>query len=183
MFFFSLGLSLLWFLSQAALAASPYKHSLTEKKNMYLRDGVFVGGEAGSGSSLLGVRRLFSEKAQLERVIVDLGDRNSKPAGKNLGYFQASVDPENNRIVLDIAQLKLSVVSEQKLRDTFRKSPFVASVDFTLDPEDRAGTIVLNLKRPMQLEVFELLVDKKPGRIVLDMRPAAVTQMKAGPRR
>ena len=80
--------------------------------------------------------------------------------------------------MLDLTQLKISMVSEQKIRDTFKKSPFVASVEFTLDPEDKAGTIVLNLKQPMRLEVFELLDSRKPARIVMDLTPLKPTRLK-----
>ena len=168
-------------LGTQAFGASPFKRSLTQKNNSYLQDGVFIGGTAGNGASLLGVRRSFSAKAAIERVIVDLGDGEGKPAGKRISYFQASVDAENNRVVLDLAQLKLSLVSEQKLKEIFKKSPFVASVELTLDPEDKAATMVLNLRRPMRLEVFELLNSKKPGRVVMDLSPARSTSIKKTP--
>lgn len=161
----------------SAFASSPYKQSLTVKKSAYLQDGTFTGGKAGAGSTLLGVRRAFSKKAMIERVIVDLGDKDAKPSGTEPGYFQASVDAENNRVVLDLAQLRMSAVSEQKLKEIFKQSPFVASVEFTLDPEDKAGTMVLNLKRPMQLEVFQLLDRKKSARVVMDLTPARKTTM------
>jgi hypothetical protein len=154
-------------------AATPYKRSLTVKHGNYLSDGVFTGGHAGTGSSLLSVRRAYSPKAQLERVIVDMGDKDAQPAGKDMGYFQASMDSHNRRIVLDISQLRYSKVSEQQVQNIFRKSPYVASVAFTLDPEDKAATMVLNLKRPMKLEVFQLLKNKKPARIVMDLTPQA----------
>jgi hypothetical protein len=159
-------------------AATPFKRSLTQKKNSYMKDGVFIGGKAGNGTTLLGVRRAFSNKAHLERVIVDVADNEGKAPGAALGYFQASVDAKQNRVILDLAQLKQSRVSEQKIKDMFKASPFVASVEFTLDPEDKAGTMVLNLKRPMQLEVFELLDGHKPGRIVMDLTPARATRIK-----
>ena len=63
------------FLSQGSQAATPYKQTLSVKKNAYASDGVFIGGKAGAGTSLLNVRRIFSPKAQLERVVLDLGDR------------------------------------------------------------------------------------------------------------
>lgn len=159
-------------------ASTPFKKSLTVKNNSYLLDGVFLGGKAGTGATILGVRRAFSKKAEIERVIVDLGDAQAKPAGKNPSYFQASVDQKTNRVVLDLAQLRMSLVTEQKLKEIFKNSPYVSSVEFTLDPEDKAGTLVLNLRHPTQLEVFELLDHKKPARIVLDLRPAKSTHMK-----
>lgn len=161
-----------------AEAASPFKNSLAQKKNSYLEDGVFVGGKAGSGVSVLDVRHSFSAKMQIERLIVDLGNGDGKPLGKDISYFQASVDAKQNRIVLDLAQLHASQVSEQKIQALLKKSPYVASAEFTLDPEDKAGSLVLHLKRPMRLEVFKLLDSKKPARVVLDLTPARVTSVK-----
>ncbi|MBX3021733.1 MAG: hypothetical protein KF799_08670 [Bdellovibrionales bacterium] len=151
-----------------AWGATPYKQSLSGKKNVYVRDGVFTGGVAGQGTSILEVRRAFSAKTELERVIVALGDREAKPLKSEPTYFQASLDAANRRLVLDISQLKLSKVSEQQVQRLFKKSPYVASVDFTLDPEDKAASMVVHLKRPMQLEVFKL---SKPARIVMDLTP------------
>lgn len=160
-------------------AASPYKQSLTVKKNSYIQDGVFTGGQAGSGSTLLGVRRAYSAKAKLERVIVDMGDKDGKSARpENMGYFQASVDASRNRVVLDLAQLKMSMVTERSLAETFKKSPYVKSVEFTLDPEDKAGSLVLNLKRPMRLETFRISAPGKPARVVMDLTPAARMQVR-----
>lgn len=152
-------------------AATPYKKTLTVKKNQYAEEGVFVGGKAGGGSSLLNVRRIFSPKAKLERVILDLGDKEAKPAGRNIGYFQVSLDSKENRVVVDLSQLKLSRVSEMAVQNLFKKSQYVASVGLTLDPEDKAATLVLNLKRPMKLEVFQILKDNAPGKIVMDLSP------------
>lgn len=158
-------------LSLPVLAASPYKKTLAVKQNTYIRDGVFVGGKAGEGTSLLGVRRTYSGKAQVERVIVDLGDHELRPAGRNPGYFQVSMDARNHRVVMDLAQLRLSKVTEAQLQNLFRNSPNVASATLTLDPEDKAATMVLKLKKPMRLEVFQLLDKKKPGRVVMDLTP------------
>lgn len=160
---------LLW--AQVTEAASPYKQTLTVKKNLYAHDGVFIGGKAGAGTSLLNVRRIFSPKSQLERVVLDLGDHDAKPAGKNIGYFQVSMDARENRAVVDLSQLKLSRVSETAVQNLFKKSPFIENVTLTLDPEDKAGTMVLTFKRPMKMEVFQQLKADQPGRVVIDFTP------------
>lgn len=161
-------LLLLAMVSATSGAATAYKHSLSGKKNAYLKDGVITGGVAGTGTSLLNVRRAFSAKAELERLIISLGDKEAKPLKGEPTYFQAAMDASNNRMVLDITQLKLSKVSEQQVQRLFKSSPYVSSVSFTLDPEDKAASMVVNLKRPMKLEVFRL---SKPARIVLDLKP------------
>jgi hypothetical protein len=103
--------------------------------------------------------------------VVALGDREGKPSGKAIGYYQVSLDPQNKRVILDLAQLKLSSLSEPQLKNIFKKSPYVASTELTLDPEDKAGTLVLHLKQPVKAEVFELLKDRQPSRVVIDLKP------------
>jgi hypothetical protein len=155
----------------SAFAASAYKKSLDVKRNEYLRDGVFIGGQAGTGASLLGLRRTYSGRLQTERVIIDLGDKEAKPSGTQVGYFQVSMDARNQRVILDLAQLMISKINERQIQETFQKSPYVKSAELTLDPEDHAATLVLNLKGPMKLEVFQIRKAKKPGRVVLDLKP------------
>ena len=159
-----------------ANAATPFKKSLAEKQNSFLNHGVFTGGEAGQGSSLLAVRHQFSMKTGFERVMVELGDQNAKPAGRKMGFFQASLDSVQQRLVLNISQLRLSKVSEQQVQRLFKRSPLVRSVEFTLDPEDKMATMVLNLKKPAKLEVFQQLADGKPARIVMDLNPKPVVR-------
>ena len=158
-------------LSFGAQAATPYKRTLNVKKNAYLQDGVFVGGKAGAGATLLGVRRMFSPKAKIERVIMDLGNKEAKSSKGAPGYFQVAMDKSNQRIVVDLAQLRYAKVNEQQVRALFRQSPFVKNVSLTFDPEDKTGTMVLELKRPARLEVFELTDPKKTGRVVMDLKP------------
>ncbi len=155
-------------------SASAYKRTLTVKKGQYLKDGVFTGGQAGSGSTLLAIRRTYSPKVKIERVVLDVGDKDGKTARpKEMGYFQAGVDAKKNRITVDLAQMKMSMVTEMQLQQIFKKSPYVKSAEFTLDPEDTAGTLVLNLKQPARLEAFRLVKPGKPARVVLDIVPVA----------
>ncbi len=72
--FLAWGLALLWPMS--GFASTPFKQTLTVKQNAYLSDGVFVGGKAGAGATLLGVRRAFSKGAHLERL--EKEERNAR---------------------------------------------------------------------------------------------------------
>ena len=145
-----------------------------EKTNRYRAAGVFTGGAAGTGTSILAVRRSFSRRAALERVVVELGDREAKPPGERMGYFQAGLDPAGRRLTLDVSQLRLSKVTEAQLQRVFRESPYVRAVSYTFDPEDNAATMVLDLKRPVALEVFRTIKRGAPARIVMDLRARKV---------
>lgn len=157
-------------------AATPYKQSLDVKKDTYLTQGVFTGGRAtGRGTSLIAVKRQFSAKAELERIVVAMGDAEAKPLKDELGFFQVSLDRSNKRLVLDVAQLKLSKVTEGQVQQLFRQSPYVARVRLTLDPEDSAATLLVDFKTEMKLETYQL---HKPARIVMDLKPLRISTRK-----
>lgn len=156
-------------ISSCAFAASPYKQSLTQKSNKYASQGVFMGGQSGQAQALLRVRRASSTKVGLERVILDLGDQAGKVTS-DTGFFQVAVDARNNRVVIELSQMLSSRVTEAELRRIFKSSSMVRSVDFTLDPQDSTGTIVLNLKRPVVAEAFRLTEPKKHSRLVVDLQ-------------
>ena len=170
----SLFLSALVLGTFTAGAATPYKKSLTVKKNQYVNDGVFIGGKASKGATLINVRRSHSAKAKIERVIVDVAGDPTKNVKDKMPFFQASIDSQSRRVVLDLAQLRMSRVTEIQLKNMFKQSPYVQDVSLTFDPEDKGATMVLELKQPMRLEVFQLVDKKKPARVVMDLVPRSV---------
>jgi hypothetical protein len=159
-------------LAEPAFSASLYKRALDTKKDQYLTSGVVIGGQAGAGFTLLNVRREHSNKLAMERIIFDLGNREGQPLLKRLGYFHVSVEKRPSRIVVDLSQVSRSRVSELELARLFAKSPFVAKVEMSMEPEDSSAKIVLNTKGPIAAEVFEMPSDKKASRIVIDLKKA-----------
>jgi hypothetical protein len=156
--------------SAEVFAYSPYKQALPKKTSAYSTNTVFMGGRAEKLQSLMRVRRIHSTKVGLERVILDLGSEDYRPMAES-GYFHVSVDGNNSRVVIQLSQMSKTLTNEQQLRKVFAKSKFVKSVDFTVDPEDSTGTVVLNLKKPMKAEVFSLSGKKKQtARLILDLK-------------
>lgn len=158
--------------AESAFSASIYKKALDTKKNQYLTSGVVIGGQAGAGFTLLNVRREHSKKLSMERIIFDVGDRSGQPLLKRLGYFHVSVEKNPSRIVIDLSQVARSQVSEMDLARLFSKSPFVSKVEMSMEPEDSAAKIILNMKSPIAAEVFEMPSQKKASRVVIDLKKA-----------
>jgi len=156
-----------------ALGAIP-KKALDKKVDAYVQDGVIIGGRAGQSYSLLNVRRDVSPKIGMERVILDIGDMDGKPLRGGVNYFQASVEKNPARIVLDLAQVNRSAVTEAKLKKTFLKSPYIKRVELMADPEDRSATMVLYLKESMGVEVFEMPSNKRASRIGIELKKEGV---------
>ena len=149
-----------------------YKRALSTKTDQYVGQGVFTGGQAGPGFTLLNVRRENSKNQTLERVILDIGDREGKPLLNRLGYFHVSVEKEPSRVVIDLSQVLRSRVSEISLGKLFLKSPFVCRAEMSMEIGDNTAKIVLDTKVPVVAEVFEMPSKNKPSRIVIDIKKA-----------
>lgn len=164
-----IGLILTGAASMPASAAIDRKAALTEKKNSYLSNGVFFGGEGGRGFSLVDMRRHYSPKDKIERVVLELGDDKGKPTAK-IGYFQVSVNKELKRVDIDLSQMRGAMVDQKKLETIFAKSPMVKSAKINYDPEDHGIVIQLQLASNANVEVFKVPAKDKSGRIVLDLK-------------
>jgi hypothetical protein len=149
--------------------AAPHR-ALDKKINSYVKEGLVVGGQAGTAYSLLRVRRDLSEKLGMERIILDLGDAEGRPLRGIVSYFQASVEKSPPRLVLDLAQLSRSGVNESTLRKIFSTSPYVRRVELTADPEDHSASLTFAFKQPMAVEVFSMPSRTKASRIVIDIK-------------
>jgi hypothetical protein len=160
------------FLMQPSFAASLYKKALDTKTENYMTSGVVIGGEAGAGFSLLNVRRQHSPKIGVERVILDIGDREGLPLKTHPGFFHVSIEKKPARIVIDLSQVTRSKVTEMELVKIFSASPFIKSVELSMDAEDSAATLVFNTKTSVAVEVFQLPLNKKSGRLVIDVKKA-----------
>lgn len=140
-----------------------------KKKHDYLTEGVFTGGEGGRGFSLLDVRRHFSKKDNIERVVLELGDEKGQPTDK-IGYFQVSVSQKNKRVDIDLSQMRGARVDQAKLAQLFKSSPLIKSAKINYDPEDSGIIIQLQLEAKSAVEVFKVPAKDKSGRVIVDIK-------------
>lgn len=147
------------------------KLATTRKANEYIRDGIVIGGQNGIGYSLMDIRRFYSSKDRVERLIFEMGDEKGLPA-KTLGFFQVNLDSKLRRIDVDLSQMRGAALDQNKVADLFKSSPFVKNVKLNYDPEDRAILMQVFLKQNVEMEVFEIPAKNKFSRIALDMRKA-----------
>lgn len=93
-------------------------------------------------------------------------------------YFHVEVDKTNSRIIMDLSQVQRSRLSESELKKVFAGSPYLALESIAYDPEDRATNLILNMKRPIKVEIFSPKLAKTPGRIILDVAPVPAGKSK-----
>jgi hypothetical protein len=156
--------------SPPAYAAIERTKAGSLKLHQYIQNGVVIGGEAGTAFTLLKVRHLPAPKDKLERLFLDFGDAGGAPLRKRVGFYQVQLDADSKRLVIDLSQMSASGVTVQSLRQTLAKSQYVQNARILFDPSDSTITIQLDLKKRVQLEVFELPGQDKASRIAIDLK-------------
>ncbi len=157
-------------LSSKAYSAIDRTVASTSKRHIYIERGAISGGESGTAFTLLNIRRIYSSKDRVERILLDLGDAYGKPLKNQVSYFQAAIEKENPRVVIDLSQMLASGVSKESLVKTFKASPFVKDTKINFDPLDSTITIQLILRKQVQLEAFKLPSADKASRIAIDLK-------------
>lgn len=150
------------------------RKALERKTHQYFSDGVIIGGKAGRGFSLIGVDRKLGKTTQMERILFDIGDELGAPVSDRPGYFHIEISKKNKQIIVDLAQAQRSLVSEEDLRKKLSGSPYVQLSRVIYDPEDKATSFILKMKRDLKVEVFVPQNKREPGRIILDLKPETV---------
>ena len=139
-----------------------------KKTEAYLRDGLFIGGDRAITQSIIrDIRR--ADNSQYERIVIDLeGSLGGEAAAiPRPPFFQASVTPDEKRIVLSIWGNPELRFDASKVLGAFKKSKAISKVELLPKVEEQVWTFALNLKKEVRVEVFEL---GAPTRIILDIR-------------
>ena len=157
-----------------AKASIPVEQAATEKKDHYLKEGVFVGGFDQGAMILANVRHSYTPENHMERLVLDLAPENSPGHLQRPGFFHVAIQGKGravgDRLVIDLANCKEAKVTAQQVSKVLSQSHFFASAIFTFDEESSNLTIEVPIKTPAEFEIFELASDKKPGRIVIDVK-------------
>lgn len=126
------------------------------------------GGVAGSGFTLLDVRRTASAKKKMERVVIDIGDREGKKLLGRPGFYFAEYQKKNNRLILDFAQMPSSKINQAKLARILKNSKAVKTSRMSLDPMDNALNLSLDLRKNTKVKVYPVTGKKATSKVVLD---------------
>lgn len=158
---------ILFSMSLANAAIQPIQAEF-KKANRYLDKGVITGGEAKMDLVISDVRRSFSKKQSLERIVFEMESARGK--SERVGYFHMAFEPQLRRIVLDLNGVAASKIAIDELSKKLEKSPYVVGASITLDPEDRSATVEIKLDgTDYKVEAFEMRKPKETGRLVLDI--------------
>jgi hypothetical protein len=161
-----IALSLMTFVGAVAQAAIPPKPA---PARFLSGNASQNGGMAGTGFTLLDVRRTGDAKRKIERVVMDVGDMKGGVNKGLPGYFHVEMQEHPDRLIIDLAQTPSSRIDEKKLARIFSNSIAVKKVSITEDPSDGTLNIALDLKKKTKVRVLQVPGQKQTSKIVLDM--------------
>ncbi len=165
--------------TSAALTPENVRVAEQKKTKAYLRDGLFVGGDAGVGDIIVrDIRR--ASNAGFERVVVDLGpgEDSKGTSAARAPYFQVAVSPGEKRLVFTVYGSPKLGFDPKKVVQGFEKSDLVRSIELFPRLEKDQWTFAVNLRAETPAEVFELA---DPLRVIIDLQSTGVASVKAKP--
>lgn len=155
--------------AQMGFAAVEPLQATLKKANRYVTAGVIVGGEHQRDLALIDLRRQYSKKSKLERLVFEMKPV-ALPSKGRAGFFHIHIMESGARVQMDIAGLSGAYRPLNELIQMLEKSPLIAKVEMVIDPEDRAASLTLQMKRPgMEVEAYEL-PSTTSGRLVVDIK-------------
>ncbi len=152
----------------ASNAAIPAKLKGPVPGRILVNEGQATGGIAGTGFSLLDLRRSSDAKKRVERVVIDIGDMHGQTIKGLPGYFHAELKKSPSKLILDFNQTPVSRLDEGRLKDRFKGSLFVKNTSMILDPEDGALNLTFDLKTGTVARVFQVKGEKGTSKVVVD---------------
>jgi hypothetical protein len=138
------------------------------KTGNYVADGLVNGGDQAMNDVVVkDIRRAVNPG--FERVVIDVqATRGGEDAAiSRPPYYQVSINPDENRIIVTIWGKPLLELNSKKVVNEMKKSNVIQSIDLLPPMDGDSWTFVANLKTKRPVEVFELA---NPVRIILDIK-------------
>ncbi len=153
-----------FFQAQGAVKPLPAK-----PQKILMGSGSMAGGIAGTGFSLINLKTTTNRQAKLERLMIDVGDIDGHPLKGLPGYFNVELQNKAKRIVVDFSQMPTTLLDSKGLTERLRMSTYVQSVKMLADPSDQTLSLIMELKKPVKLKVFQVPGQKTTSKLVLDL--------------
>ncbi|WP_415063322.1 hypothetical protein [Bdellovibrio sp.] len=152
----------------ASAAISTQKAKPTVSK-VLSGEGVSFGGLAGTGFTLLDVRRTTDIKKGLERIVIDVGDMSGAPLRGWPGYYYAELKKNPSRLVIDFAQMPNANLDQTQISSRLKSSLAVTKSTMSLDPVDSSLNLTLDLKKNTKVRVYQVAGKKTTSKVVIDL--------------
>ena len=157
---------LLFVLTQNAHAQfdeNGFKQALKVKKNAYLSEGSFTGGDGANTDFHVSEIRVAANPAGYDRLVIQVKPENGRPP-----FYLVENDPSNKRVQVTLyGNAKLDFSSQTAIQQA-KKTKHVSRLEFIPILGGDRFTFVIHTQVAVKSEVFEL---NQPSRIIIDLKP------------
>ncbi|WP_413943288.1 hypothetical protein [Bdellovibrio sp. HCB-162] len=165
-----MGCLMAFLLAVPAIAAVPaQKTKPTAASKILSGEGVSFGGLAGTGFTMMDLRRTADTKKKIERVVIDVGDMNGGVIRGWPGYYYAELKKNPQRLVIDFAQMPNANIDQTQIASRFKGSMAVMKSAMSLDPVDSSLNLTLDLKPNTKVRMYQVAGKKTTSKVVIDL--------------
>ena len=146
----------------AQLDEAGFRQALKVKRNVYLSEGSFTGGERSSSDFKVSNVRVAKNPAGYDRIVIDFTKLTRPP------FFMVENDPSSKRVNVTVyGKVKVDFSSQAAIQSA-KKTKTISHLEFLpiVDPDRWMFSIYT--QAPVKSEVFELT---DPARIIIDLKP------------
>lgn len=146
-----------------------FKQALKLKKDFYLTEGAFTGGDRLSSNFTISNLRIANNPAGYDRLVIDLSGSHH---GENSTldrppFYLVEMDQTNKRIMVTLyGKPKLEFSTSQAIQSA-KKSKNIEMVEFAPIVNPDRWTWAIHTRQQAKAEVFELT---NPARIIIDLK-------------
>lgn len=163
----ALTLSSLWTIH--AVAAVPSEKPKPSVSKILSGQGISYGGLAGTGFTLLDLRRTATKDQKIERLVIDVGDLGGQTIRGWPGYYHAELKSNPSRLIIDFAQMPNANLDSDQLAARLKSSAAVTKTSMTVDPVDSSLNLTLDLKKNTKVRVYQVSGKKTTSKVVVDL--------------
>lgn len=146
-----------------------FKQALKVKKDFYLSEGAFTGGDRTSGDFTVSNVRVAANPAGYDRVVIDIaGNHQGEKSPLNRPpFYLVEMDPSDQRVIVTLYGKPKLDFSTMASNQSAKKAKVIDELEFTpLANKDR-WTWAIHTRQVAKAEVFELT---QPARIIIDLK-------------
>ncbi|MGZ3770887.1 MAG: hypothetical protein ACXVCP_12235 [Bdellovibrio sp.] len=158
-----------FFIAAPSLAAVSKQAVKPSASKILVGEGTSFGGLAGNGFTLMDVRRTADKSKKIERIVMDVGDRNGAALRGWPGYYFVELKKNPQRLVIDFAQMPNSNIDQKQLAMKLKNSFAVTNTTLSLDPLDSSLNLTMDLKKNTKVRVYQVAGKKSTSKVVVDL--------------
>jgi hypothetical protein len=146
-----------------------FRQALKVKKEVYLTEGSFSGGDRASSDYRITQVRIAANPAGYDRIVIDLSGNTmgEKSTLSRPPFYMVELDPSNHKVNVTLYGKPKLDFSTQTAIQSARKTKTISKLDFVPLVNSDRWTWSIQSQAAVKAEVFELT---DPARIIIDLK-------------